>query len=69
MEALLVGHHFVIKTDHQSLKYLLDQKLTTTLQHKWLAKLLGLDYEIQYKKGAENKVADAPSRLHGVNQE
>ncbi|XP_071937632.1 uncharacterized protein [Coffea arabica] len=61
----LVGYHFIIKTDHQSLKYLLDQKLTTALQHKWLAKLLGLDYEIQYKKGTDNKVADALSRLHG----
>ncbi|XP_027102590.1 uncharacterized protein [Coffea arabica] len=49
----LVGHHFVIKTDHQALKHLLEQKLTHPLQHKWLTKLLGLDYEIQYKKGAE----------------
>ena len=61
----LVGYHFAIKTDHESLKYLLDQKLTTALQHKWLTKLLGLDYEIQYKKEVENKVADALSRLHG----
>ena len=63
----LLGYHLIIKTDHQSLKYLLDQKLTTSLQHKWLAKLLGLDYEIQYKKGVENKVADALSRLHARN--
>lgn len=47
----LVGHHFIIRTDHQSLKFLLEQKLTIPLQHKWLTKLLGLDYEIQYKKG------------------
>nr|XP_027071740.1 uncharacterized protein LOC113696535 [Coffea arabica] len=58
----LVGHHFVIKTDHQALKHLLEQKLTHPLQHKWLTKLLGLDYEIQYKKGADNGVADALSR-------
>ncbi|KAL3509283.1 hypothetical protein ACH5RR_028684 [Cinchona calisaya] len=58
----LLGHHFIIKTNHQSLKYLLEQKLTSTLQHRWLTKLLGLDYEIQYKKGAENKVVDALSR-------
>nr|XP_027108798.1 uncharacterized protein LOC113728610 [Coffea arabica] len=64
----LVGYHFIIKTDHQSLRYLLDQKLTTALQHKWFTKLLGLDYEIQYKKGVENKVADALSRLYEKGQ-
>ena len=60
----LVGSHFIIRTDHQSLKYLLDQKLNTTIQHKWMTKLLGLDYEIQYKKGTNNQVADALSRRH-----
>ncbi|WOH15435.1 hypothetical protein DCAR_0934976 [Daucus carota subsp. sativus] len=63
--AYLQGHHFVIKTDHQCLKYLLEQRLSTLLQQKWLAKLLGLDYEIVYKKGTENRVADALSRLPG----
>ncbi|XP_027093589.2 uncharacterized protein [Coffea arabica] len=58
----LLGGHFVIKTDHESLKYLLDQKITTPLQQKWLAKLMGMDYEIQYKRGRENVVADALSR-------
>ncbi|PKI53798.1 hypothetical protein CRG98_025804 [Punica granatum] len=46
----LSGRHFIIKTDHQSLKYLLEQRLNTPLQHTWLAKLLGYDYEISYKR-------------------
>lgn len=46
----LVGNHFIIKMDHQSLKYLLEQRLTSNLQYKWLIKFLGLDYEIQYKR-------------------
>nr|XP_027099356.1 uncharacterized protein LOC113718666 [Coffea arabica] len=58
----LVGNHFIIRTDHKSLKFLLEQRLTTTAQYKWLTKLLGLDYEIQYKKGTENTVADVLSR-------
>jgi RNase H-like domain found in reverse transcriptase/Reverse transcriptase (RNA-dependent DNA polymerase) len=53
---------FVIKTDHVSLKQLLEQRLTHTLQHKGLYKLLGLNYIIQYKKGVDNKAADALSR-------
>ncbi|XP_019265828.1 PREDICTED: uncharacterized protein LOC109243359 [Nicotiana attenuata] len=58
----LQGGHFIVRTDHQSLKFLLEQKITTALQQKGLTKLLGLDYEVQYKKGTENRVADALSR-------
>lgn len=58
----LMGGKFVIKTDHISLKYLLEQKINTTSQHKGLSKLLGLDYTIEYKKRVENTVADALSR-------
>lgn len=42
-------------------------KLTTLSQYTWLAKLIELDYTIIYKKGAENRVADALSRVS--NQE
>lgn len=58
----LLGRHFIIKTDHQSLKYLLEQRVATPFQQKWIAKLLGYDHEITYKHGTENKVADALSR-------
>ncbi|GJW73776.1 putative mitochondrial protein [Tanacetum coccineum] len=58
----LLDRHFKIKTDHFSLKYLMEQRLTTPFQIKWLPKLLGYDYEIIYKKGSENLVADALSR-------
>jgi RNase H-like domain found in reverse transcriptase len=64
----LQGMPFVIKTDHISLKHLLEQRLHHTLQHKGLCKLLGLDYVIQYKKGIENKTADALSRREHVTE-
>ncbi|KAL3513120.1 hypothetical protein ACH5RR_025837 [Cinchona calisaya] len=64
----LLGHHFVIQNNHQSLKYLLEQKLTSSLQHKWLTKLLGLDCEIHYKMGAENKVTNTFSRRTEVEE-
>lgn len=60
----LEGNHFIIKTDHKSFKFLLEQRITTPPQQKWLSKWLGLDYEICYKKGVENVVADALSRQH-----
>jgi hypothetical protein len=59
----LWGRHFHIRTDHISLKYLLHQKLTTPAQHVWLVKLLGYDYDIEYKQGKENVPADALSRI------
>ena len=46
---------FILRTDHSSLKYLLQQKMQTQLQKKSLTKLLGLSYEIHYKRGQENK--------------
>jgi len=59
----LLSRHFIIKTDHFSLKFLLGQKITTVFQSKWLPKLMGYDYEIQFRQGKENKAADGLSRL------
>ncbi|GJR78670.1 transposon ty3-G gag-pol polyprotein [Tanacetum coccineum] len=58
----LLDMHFKIRTDHFSLKYVLDQRTTTPFQSKWLPKLLGFDYEIEYKKRKENMVANALSK-------
>lgn len=50
---LIVGH-FIIRTDQRSLKHLMGERVTTPVQHVWLSKLLGYDYEIFYKQGSEN---------------
>ena len=57
-----MGRPFIVKTDQQSLKYLLEQKIGTLAQQKWFAKLLGYAFVVKYKKGKDNLVADALSR-------
>ena len=53
---------FIVRTNHQSLKFLLEQRIATLAQQKWLAKLLRYAFVVEYKKGVENKVANALSR-------
>lgn len=38
----LLGQTFVIKTNQQSLKYLIDQNVGIPIQQKWITKLLGM---------------------------
>ncbi|KAL0352336.1 UNVERIFIED_CONTAM: Transposon Ty3-G Gag-Pol polyprotein [Sesamum calycinum] len=64
----LQRNHFIIRTNQKSLKHILDQRIDSVLLQKWVAKLLGLSYEVQYQKGSENRAADALSRV-GHEQE
>lgn len=51
----VMDKHFIILTNQQSLKVLLDQRLHTPEQHKWLHKFLGYDFEIRYKPEFDNE--------------
>lgn len=57
-----MGRHFIIITDQKSLKFLMDQCIMGEDQLKWTSKLMGLDFEIHYRPGKENGVADVLSR-------
>lgn len=64
---------FTILTDHKSLIHLGEQRLHEGLHQKAFIKLLGLQYKVLYKKGLENKAADAlscqpdPAHLHAIS--
>ena len=58
----LLGSKFLIRTDHNSLQHLLQQKTLTTEQQKWIEKISTFDMDILHKKGKDNVVADTLSR-------
>lgn len=57
----LLGQRFTILTDHNTIKHFLEQRITTPTQEKWLLKLLGYNYDIQYRTGTNNAGPDALS--------
>ena len=52
----------MIKTDLQSLKYLLEQRIGTPMQQRWIIMLFGYSFVIDYKKGKDNVVVGALSK-------
>jgi len=61
----LWGRAFIVRTDHYAIKFLLDQRLSTIPQNHWVSKLFGYDFQVQYRQGRLNVVADALSRRDG----
>ncbi|KAI3756929.1 hypothetical protein L6452_04461 [Arctium lappa] len=60
----LIGRRFLIRIDHKSIKELMQQVIQTPIQQQYVRKLMGFNFEIEYKPGATNIVADALSRMH-----
>ena len=58
----LYGSTFKVLTDHQPLTFALSPKNTNAKLKRWKSYLEEHDYEIQYKPGKTNVVADALSR-------
>lgn len=56
----LVGNHYEVYTDHESLKHLWEQDISTSqAQGSWL---MGYNFSIIYKQGKEKRVGDSLSR-------
>lgn len=58
----LLGRKFQLDTDHQSLQYIFTQPHLNLRQRRWMEFLEEYDFDIAYKPGKLNVVADALSR-------
>nr|GEW89108.1 transposon Ty3-I Gag-Pol polyprotein [Tanacetum cinerariifolium] len=59
-----IGRRFLIHTDHKSIKELMQQVIQTPVQQQYVRKFMGFNFDIEYKPGATNIIADALSRMH-----
>lgn len=67
----LYGNKFKIMTDHQPIKYLHAKykgKDLSPRHQRWLLKLGEYQFEIEYLKGKENRVADFLSRIENTDE-
>ena len=60
----LYGKTFTIQTDHKSIVHFKTQQHMSPRQIRWSEYLQQFNYDIEYKVGSENVVADALSRRH-----
>lgn len=58
----LYGRRFQLVTDHSALKWLMTSKNLTGRLHRWALQLQEYDFQIEYRPGSTNVVADALSR-------
>ncbi|KAE9298334.1 hypothetical protein PF001_g15983 [Phytophthora fragariae] len=62
----LYDRHFTIITDHSALRWLMMSPNLTGKLHRWGLTLQELEFEIEYRPGSTNVVADALSRAPAV---
>ena len=67
MRSYLEGYAFTVITDHQSLKWLQKLEAPTGRLARWMFELQQFDYDIKYRRGTLNRVADALSRQPEVS--
>lgn len=64
----LEGYHFKAITDHQALRWLLSIKEPSGRLGRWVLEIQQYDFEICYRKGVNNNLADALSRITQDNR-
>ncbi|XP_055383292.1 uncharacterized protein LOC129613316 [Condylostylus longicornis] len=65
----LYGTKFIIRTDHQPLAWLHSLKEPNSKLQRWKIRLNEYEFDIEYLRGKENRVADFLSRINTNKQE
>lgn len=65
----LYGRKFLVRTDHQPLKWLYSLKEPNSRIIRWKIMLGEFEFDVEYLKGKDNKVADFLSRIPKPNVE
>ncbi len=60
----LYGQRFKVVTDHKGLVNMREGRQENRRIHNWCLKLAMYDFEVEYRAGKENVVADDLSRCH-----
>jgi hypothetical protein len=56
-----LGGTLIIRTNHYTVKFMLDQHLSIILQPQWISKLFGFNFKVMYHLDRLNTVCDALS--------
>ena len=54
---------FLIRTDNNPLTYIMMTRNLDAVGHRWVVAMAGYNFEIEYVRGSDNKVADTLSRV------
>ena len=63
----LIGLHFKVRTDHASLKWLMNFRSPEGILARWLERLQQFSFTIEHRSGSSHSNADALSRLDPEN--
>ena len=62
LESYLLGHHFIVETDHRNLIYMADATAPKVV--RWRLRLQEFDFQIHHIPGTRNVIADTLSRCY-----
>ena len=62
-QTYLLGQHFKVCTDNNSLTYFLTSPNMDAMKQRWINELVKYDFSLEYQKGKNNTMADALSRI------